>query len=244
MMLDTAAWHDRFVQQASWTKAMRQHLYTQIGLTVDQRILEVGCGTGAILADFDPAASVGIDTNFERLEWISDKQVQCADGHNLPYANNSFDITVGHFLLLWVANPALVIQEMQRVTRPGGFVLALAEPDYGGRIDYPEELAQLGQWQQEALAKQGADPLMGRKLAGLFVVSGLKNIETGLMGGQWQPSNYVPSRQGEFDIVNHDLRGSIEESQLEELRKLDTAAWENGERVLFVPTFYALGQVE
>lgn len=244
MTFDTAAWHDRFVQQANWTQAMREHLYKMIDLNTDRRILEVGCGTGAILDDFNAQPSCGIDIDFERLKWISNRSVQCADGHDLPYANNSFGATVCHFLLLWVEDPVQVLREMQRVTMSGGHVLALAEPDYGGRIDHPPELEQLGRLQLEALAKQGAEPLTGRKLAGLFAGSDLKNVETGLMGGQWRQPAEPAALQTEFNIVHHDLQGFIQEDRLEELCKLDAAAWEKGERVLFVPTFYALGQVK
>ena len=224
---------------------MRQHLYTRIGLDNEQHILEVGCGTGAILSDFSSTTSFGIDFDFKRLNWAeTSSQLQCGDAHKLPYADQSFDVIVCHFLLLWVSQPTDVLREMRRVTRNGGYVLALAEPDYGGRVDHPAELAELGQWQSDALKNQGADPLMGRKLTGLFAGSGLKNIETGLMGAQWQPSDNNSSSQSEFNIVHHDLRGFIEESKIEEMRELDAAAWQTGERVLYVPTFYALGQVD
>jgi len=76
---------------------------------------------------------------------------------------------------------------MARITRPGGAVLALAEPDYGGRIDYPIKLAQMGKWQIESLRLQGADPLMGRKLATIFNSAGFDSVETGVLGGQWSP---------------------------------------------------------
>ena len=62
---------------------------------------------------------------------------------------------------------------MVRVTHPGGFVLALAEPDYGGRIDYPTELSQIGDWQKNALKQQGANPLMGRELRSIFSHAGI-----------------------------------------------------------------------
>jgi hypothetical protein len=45
---------------------------------------------------------------------------------------------------------------MARVSRT---VLALAEPDYSGRVDEPAELKSLGEWQTEALQRQGADRL-------------------------------------------------------------------------------------
>ena len=126
-----------------------------------QRVLEVGCGTGAILSDFPDTVplQVGLDIDLAHINLamrnIPELRLIQGDGHWLPYPNNCFDITLCHFLLLWVEDPAQVLSEMVRVTRPGGAVLALAEPDYGGRIDFPEELGQLGVWQTESLRAQG-----------------------------------------------------------------------------------------
>ena len=75
---------------------------------------------------------------------------------------------------------------MKRVTRPGGTVAALAEPDYGGRIDFPDSLGELGQWQAFALGSQGANPNVGRRLMAEFIAADLDSVESGLMGGQWK----------------------------------------------------------
>ncbi len=104
------------------------------------------------------------------------------DAYQLPYRPGSFDVAYCHFVLLWLARPAAALAEMVRVTRPGGAVLALAEPDYGGRIDYPDELAALGAKQATALKNQGADPILGRRLAALLVEAGLDAVESGVPG--------------------------------------------------------------
>jgi hypothetical protein len=129
---------------------------------------------------------------------------------------------------------------MRRVTRSGGSVIALAEPDYGGRIDYPEELAILGRHQAAALRKQGADPRMGRRLAEVFHQLGLQDIEVGVLGGQWKGKSSRREWELEWRVLQSDLGG---EQDTDSLRALDWAARERGERVLFVPTFYAFGRV-
>jgi hypothetical protein len=132
---------------------------------------------------------------------------------------------------------------MRRVTRPGGAVLALAEPDYGGRIDYPRELAELGRWQAESLQRQGVDPEIGRKLAGVFVRAGLRQVESGVMGGEWAYPAAAGETSLEWSVLESDLAGQIAPQDLQKLRQSEAAATQNGERVLFVPTFYAWGRV-
>jgi hypothetical protein len=135
------------------------------------------------------------------------------------------------------------LQEMRRVTRKGGAILAIAEPDYGGRIDHPSTLVELGLLQQKALEAQGADPLAGRKLSGLFHQAGLVRIETGLLGGQWSKDQDLQTWQSEWSVLEADLHEMVPSGLLEDLRANDRSAWEKGERVLFVPTFYAIGFV-
>ena len=64
-------------------------------------------------------------------------------------------ISLCHFLLLWLQDPIAVLLEMKRVTRPGGAILILAEPDYTHRIDFPDELAILENYKANSLVKTG-----------------------------------------------------------------------------------------
>jgi len=166
------------------------------------------------------------------------------DAHALPYSSALFDISICHFLLLWVTDPILVVSEMARVTKPGGSVLALAEPDYGGRIDYPVELGVLGDWQQVALRKQGADPLFGRRLRAVFQQAGLTFVEAGVLGGQWSGIPNPDDVEIEWKVMEDDILNAqkADHSEVARLKRLDHTAWELGERVLFVPTFYAWGK--
>ena len=163
--------------------------------------------------------------------------------HHLPYSNSAFDATICHFLLLWVTDPDQVLREMKRVTRSKGYVIAFAEPDYGGRIDYPDELIEIGQLQSQSLSQQGADPNIGRKLAALFSSAGLNNIEFGVLGGQWRVADKLPDGYNEWTIIENDLNELISKQRMKQLQQLDFQARSNGERVLYVPTFYAFGQV-
>ncbi len=250
MPLSPSDWHRRFQQQAGWTTQLRGYLYPLARVARAQKILEVGCGTGAILADLRNHTSgsihgLDIDTRFLALarQQARGAHFVLADAHGTPYVNGAFDVALCHFFLLWVEHPDAVVREMARVTRQGGAVLALAEPDYGGRVDFPPELKQIGDWQEQALRRQGAEPLMGRQLATLFRRAGLEEVETGVLGGQWRGPISAAERNLEWDVLKDDLRDIVSDEVLETLYQVDEAASARGERILYVPTFYALGRV-
>lgn len=229
---------------------MRRYLFDHAGLKRSQRVLDVGCGTGALLPELSAKTGrtvFGLDLDLEFLLLAAQHAPQVmlvqGDAHAMPFDNDSFDLSLCHFLLLWVADPSRVVSEMRRVTYSGGSVLVLAEPDYGGRIDYPEELSQLGQWQKAALHRQGADPLMGRRLRVILLQAGLADIETGVLGGQWKTKPSPEDFEGEWAVLRSDLADSVPGDRIERFYQLDQTAWARGERLLFVPTFYAWGRV-
>jgi ubiquinone/menaquinone biosynthesis C-methylase UbiE len=246
-------WHTRFVQQAQWTQNLRHHLYERANFARARRVLEVGCGTGAVLTELlmqSHGDIIGLDISSDHLDFAAHNlpgiPLTRGDAHDLPYQSTIFDVTLCHFLLLWVIDPVAVVSEMARVTQPGGVVLALAEPDYGGRIDYPVELGVLGDWQQTSLGQQGANPLIGRKLRALFHQAGLSDVEAGLLGGQWSGMPSSEEREIEWRVLEEDIKkiqNLTGTSEVIRLQKLDELAWERGERILFVPTFYAWGRV-
>ena len=236
-------WHSRYLQQAAWTRDLRAYLFEQAGLAGVRRVLEVGCGTGAILRDLaTPAALHGLD-----LEPVSLAECRihapavsltCGDGHFLPYPDQTFDIVYCHFLLLWVHDPLQVVREMARVGRS---VLALAEPDYSQRVDEPVALKPLGEWQTEALRRQGANPSFGARLAETFYEAGIKLIETGpIQGGAVVRS--VEDWENEWAVIEADLDGIVSGEEIQKMKVLDEVARKDGKRTLHVPTYFAWGK--
>lgn len=251
MILSTSQWHQRYLQQARWTQNLRNYIYNLIGIQRANKILDVGCGTGVLeneLNNLTPARVFGLDIDFNPLhmaqEYAPKSSYNVGDCLSLPYRNEAFDITICHFLLLWVYDVPKAISEMIRVTRLKGFVLALAEPDYGGRIDYPPELSQIRNWQINSLKQQGANPLLGRELRSLFSQAGLENLEIGVLGGQWKDNETDQDMDLEWDVVQSDLNQNIEFiNQADQLHTIEIASRKAHHRILFVPTFYAFGMV-
>lgn len=245
-------WHSRYIQQAQWTQNLRRYIYGRTNLASARRILEVGCGTGVVLSELTMQSHgevYGLDISDQNLELAARSlpgiPLVQGNAQSLPFPAGIYDVTLCHFLLLWVHDPIQVVREMARVTLPGGVIMALAEPDYGGRIDYPAELSALSERQQAALRQQGADPSLGRKLRAIFNQAGITEIETGVLGGQWSGQPAAEDWEMEWNVLEDDL-SRIEQSttipDILRLKNIDKYAWEHGERVLFVPTFYAWGK--
>jgi SAM-dependent methyltransferase len=236
--------------QASWTLPTRTWLYGLAKLPRARDVLEVGCGTGVIageLAHISSAWVVGLDIDGTMLAFARGQGGGVAyaqgDAHALPFPGGSFDVVVCHYLLLWLADPAQAVREMARVVRPKGWVLACAEPDYGGRVDHPPEMVSLGRLQAQALRQQGADPELGRRLGELFVGAGLQ-ATGGVIAGHWQlPSIPDEGFEAEWAMRERDLAGLLPAEELHRLHAADRQALTDGRRMLFVPTFYAAGRL-
>ena len=172
--------------QALETAEERLPLYLEVGLKDARKVLDVGCGSGFVTRDIarlTKGTVLAIDGSPSLLK-VAQKilseydniKLCIGNGEQLPFKNDTFDIVTCNLLLMWADNPQQVINEMVRVTKPNGKVLASLEPDYGGKIHYPENPKVDPLFSGEAIIKKGGDPHIGRKLRALFITAGLETI--------------------------------------------------------------------
>jgi SAM-dependent methyltransferase len=245
--LTVEEWHAQFTRQARWTRAVRNQLYRRVNLLRAERVLDVGCGTGVITEEMAARCKgqvIGLDVDAAMIAFAQNKdsraEYRVGDAHQLDFPDGHFDVVVCHFLLMWVNDPTLAMREMARVTQPGGAVLACAEPDYGGRIDYPQELP-LARWQAKALRREGADPFIGRKLPTLFAQAGL-SADVGVIPSLWDDEALRAEFEAEWALMERTLAGMVSEDELRHYSQVDWQAIEDGQRLIFVPIFYAVGR--
>jgi ubiquinone/menaquinone biosynthesis C-methylase UbiE len=94
----------------------------------NRSVLEVGCGTGLLLRRMTTFASEtrGVDLSPGMLEKARERGLNVVEGSAtaLPFADASFDVTCSFKVLAHVREIQTALQEMARVTRPGGHVIA------------------------------------------------------------------------------------------------------------------------
>jgi ubiquinone/menaquinone biosynthesis C-methylase UbiE len=238
-----ADWHEQFVRQAQWTQPTRDHLYRRAQLGQAERVLDVGCGTGAITAELARRTRgqvIGIDIDPAMVAFArqcdSGARYEQGDALDLPYPDEHFDIVTCHFLLLWLSDPLLGVREMARVTERGGSILVCAEPDYGGRLDWPP--LPVREWQIDGLRRQGADPVIGRALRHLLVEAGLEP-DVGVMASVWDVESIRAQFEPEWAMLWHDVSDTVDAATFEAARARAQTAIEASARLVFMPTFYA-----
>lgn len=245
----TINWHERFVQQSYWTKTLRDHLLQSIVFDSDSPVMEVGCGTGAILAQTDLSTNkkiIGIDKNIESLLMAtrncSNCSFFCADALQLPFTDGSFGLIYCHFFLLWLSNPGATLIEVHRILRDGGSFIAFAEPDYSSRVDFPPPLDVLGVLQAQALHRQGADVGVGKKLPSLLLDAGFELLNFGIIGYESIKPGIPQWWDSEWETLRQDLSPEVSKSDLYNFQEIDRQSWLSGKRVLWVPTYYAVAR--
>jgi SAM-dependent methyltransferase len=211
-----------------------------------RRVLEIGCGTGAVLASIPSSSATvfGLDIDKASLllakTSVNNVALTNGDAHQLPLLDGAFDISFFHYVLLWLKDPAAAVSEARRVTRPGGAVIAFAEPDYSQRKTSFPELGKINDLQMQSLQSQGADPTIGSRLGDLFSKTGIPPIEF----GQLDLVDTPPTPQDlelELEVLKSDLANQLPPEKVD---ALISQLNETEDLVTFqVPTFFCWGRV-
>jgi SAM-dependent methyltransferase len=172
---------------ADWLAGPRGRLLRRAGIGHRRRVLELGCGHCSVTPELvrraaGPVVALDRDIRPALAAGNSGAALCCAEAAALPFRDGVFDLALCQNVLLWAAAPStmgaarptasscspaphplgLIAAELRRVLCPGGAVVAI-EPDYGGMMEYPEEISVRDLWLR-GLSAAGADPSIGRRL--------------------------------------------------------------------------------
>ncbi|OLC35951.1 MAG: hypothetical protein AUH81_09075 [Candidatus Rokubacteria bacterium 13_1_40CM_4_69_5] len=107
----------------------------QLKLEPNDRVLEVGIGTGLNLPLYPPAVRLtGIDLSQEMLDKAVERvqtltmpnvTLKVMDATSMDFADNEFDKALATYTISAVPDPVAVLSEMRRVVRPNGTIVIL-----------------------------------------------------------------------------------------------------------------------
>jgi SAM-dependent methyltransferase len=148
-----------------------------------QQVLDVGCGVGDVVGLMAQAVgtsglAVGLDLSDALLEIARERnpgaEFVLGDATTLPFPDDSFDGTQAERILQHVVDPVRALQEMVRVTRPGGTII-LVEPDWGSvLLDAGAETT--ADRVARAVEQRIRHPHVGRKLRRWMAIAGMYDI--------------------------------------------------------------------
>jgi SAM-dependent methyltransferase len=155
------------------------------GVERGERVLDVGCGTGAltsVLADIAGADSVAaVDPSEPFVSQCRDNvpgaDVRVGPAEALPFGDGEFDRALSQLVFHFVDDPAAAVAEMARVTRPGGVVSSCVWDMTGGMTmigAYWDAVSEAGVPGRSEVERFGGKP---GQLAGLWRDAGLRDVE-------------------------------------------------------------------
>lgn len=238
--------------QALETAEERIPLYLEVGLKDAEKTLDIGCGSGVVTRDIARLTKgkvIGIDGSKDMIKVAKNILKNCKNvelyvscANSLPFDDNSFDVVTCNLLLMWADDPQKVVCEMARVAKREGRVLASLEPDYGGKLHWPENPKVDPIFAGNAIRKKGGDPHIGRKLRSLFVKAGLKT-EIGIGNNRiWSceedKAYYLHARDFYIKALKD---AGLEQKEIDKWEYDYLKSIDEGLQLNFFPQFYAIG---
>ena len=126
------------INRINWTEEMRSEALEWLEFDVNDKVLDVGCGTGfGTRGLLEYTENVyALDQSIHQMEKAFEKfgkqdQVtfHMGDAERLPFTNNTFDIIWSSGSIEYWPNPIQGLKEIRRVAKPGGQILIVG-PDY------------------------------------------------------------------------------------------------------------------
>jgi SAM-dependent methyltransferase len=211
---------ERLVEQAEhWRHRLIRH-GTQ--LEPGTRLLEVGCGVGAVLAvlgqEFPGVRLTGVDIEPKQLDFARghleragvEATLLQADALALPFADESFD----HVWMMWflehVADPPAVLREARRVLVPSGAITAI-EVDYSTARAEPSTPAieALVRAMVQGMAASGWSDA-GTRLPGWLHEAGFGEVGEGERSFWWQGEDLYGQANYAADVMESALDALIQ----------------------------------
>jgi SAM-dependent methyltransferase len=206
---------ERLVEQAEhW-----RHRLISDGTNLEPgtRVLEVGCGVGAVLAvlgqEYPGVELFGVDIEQKQLDFARghleragvEATLHQADALALPFENGTFDHVWMMWLLEHVSDPPAALREARRVLVPSGRITAI-EVDYSTCRAEPSSpaLEALFRAMVQGMAASGWSDA-GTRLPGWLREAGFRAVDEGERPFWWQGDDLSGQARYAADVIESAL---------------------------------------
>ena len=208
-----AAAYDRFMGR--YSSQLSSQLADLGGVAAGQRVIDVGCGPGALTAELvqriGAEAVTAVDPSPPFVAAMRERyplvDVHQAPAEELPFADGAFDAALAQLVVHFMTDPVTGLREMARVTRTGGIVAACVWDLHGGRS--PLTVFWRAAFELDPHARGEAELPGAREgeLATLFKDAGLTSIEEATLTASlefsdfdewWEPFTFGVGPAGDY----------------------------------------------
>ncbi|HEY8251629.1 MAG TPA: methyltransferase domain-containing protein [Burkholderiales bacterium] len=182
-----------FEAELAHRSAARDAAFLLPWLRPGMRLLDVGCGPGAItlgLAEaVAPGQVVGIDIQPAQVEQArslastrgaATVSFEVGSIYALAFPERSFDAVFANGVVMHLREPVRALAELRRVLRPGG-IAGVRDPDFGATLYAPltPVFERLLSVRARVRRHNGGDPFLGRHYRRLLLEAGFERAEAG-----------------------------------------------------------------
>jgi SAM-dependent methyltransferase len=237
--------YDRFMGR--YSTQLSPQLADLAGVRKGQHAIDVGCGpgalTGELVARLGAERVAAVDPSEPFVIAARDRHpgvdVRRAAAEELPFPDDEFDVALAQLVVHFMTHPVAGLQEMARVTRPGGVVVACVWDHAGGRGPLSLFWTAVRQLDPDADDESKLAGAREGHLEELFAAAGLHSVEGADLAAQveyasfgdwWEPFTLGVGPAGAYaakldparrEELKERCRGLVPETRF----RLDAHAW-------------------
>jgi SAM-dependent methyltransferase len=242
---------DAYEEMFRWRPEM-EPLLAPAAIAAGERVLDYGCGPGQLTVEVARRVAPGghvhaLDINADFVARTAARaagegvgpQITASrfDGAMLPFDDASLDLALSKSVLEYVDDPAAVLAEFHRVLKPGGrahvidsdWLMMALEPVGAERLQRLFEAARFA-WRT---------PDIGRRLPGLFLAAGFRDVKVSVLASPDRSGRRLPIAINMTDYARE--FGRMPAAQIDAIVAETEAAVASGDYLLILPQFVVTG---